>query len=435
MNDMEPQHALPHGKAAAEINTVGDLRLWDASIDTNQLTIVAEQMLNSDPELPGVVVRHMGHLVALMSRKTLFGQLSRPLGRDIYLNRPVSEMLGTLERHPLTLPHEMSVAAAVENALSRPTALVYEPVLVRTPGQPHRILAVDLLLRVQSALLDSAIRAKDELLAEVQRTAAELRTTLVQFEQARDRLVQSEKMVALGQLVAGVAHEINTPIGVALTAATHLSERTQEFDKLVTEGQLRRSDLSAYTSVARQSTELLRFNIQRAAQLIQSFKQVAVDQASEQMRDFELSDYLEQLVTSLRPEARKLGHNLAVTCPEGIAMTAYPGALAQVLSNLISNALMHAYAPGTAGNLRVQVRDQGSTVAIMVEDDGAGIPAENLSRIYDPFFTTKRGSGGSGLGLHIVFNIVHETLKGEITCRSNQDEGTVFTVTLPRMVA
>jgi signal transduction histidine kinase len=425
MNDLD---------ASERISTVGDLRLWDATIDIGALTIAAEETMHAEPELPGIVVLCDGALVGLLSRRTLFGQLSRPLGRDIFLKRPMFEMLSALERAPLVLPHDMPVASAVEMALSRPTANAYEPLLISTPGRVDRVLAVDLLLRVQSALLDMAMRAKDALLAEVQRTASELRTTLDQFSQARDRLVQSEKMVALGQLVAGVAHEINTPIGVALTAATHLGERTQEFNRAFAEGQLKRSDLQAYTGLALQSTELLRFNIQRAAQLIQSFKQVAVDQASEQRRDFDLDEYLEQLITSLRPEARKQGHTITLICPDGIAMSSYPGALAQVLSNLIANALVHAYAPGSHGTIRVMVRDHGEAVSIAVEDDGTGIAPEHLARIYDPFFTTKRGSGGSGLGLHIVFNIVHETLHGEIACRSVQGEGTTFTLDLPRTV-
>ncbi len=419
-------------EAIERISTVGDLQLWNATIEINAATLAAEAMLRAEPQLPAIVVRQQGELVAVLSRQTLFLLLSRPLGREIYLKRPVSEMLNELDRTPLVLPHDMAVAAAVESALSRPAAMAYEPVLISRPGEPYLILSVDLLLRVQSALLDLAMRAKDALLNEVQRTAGELRKALDQLSQARDRLVQSEKMVSLGQLVAGVAHEINTPIGVALTAATHLGERTQEFTRMVAEGQLKRSDLQAYTSMAEQSTTLLHFNLQRAAQLIQSFKQVAVDQASEQRRDFDLNDYLEQLVTSLRPEARKQGHSIALNCPDGIAMSSYPGALAQVLSNLISNALVHAYPQGSNGTIRVLVRDRGHAVAVMVEDDGAGIPAEHLNRIYDPFFTTRRGSGGSGLGLHIVFNIVNETLGGDILCSSLPGEGTIFTLSLPR---
>lgn len=417
------------------VRTVGDLRLWSATIDLAAPTLSAEQMMQQDSQLPGIVVQHQGQLVALLSRRLLFQQLSRPMGREIFLKRPVSEMLDAMDRTPLVLRHDMPIATAVEVALSRDARMVYEPVLVETPGQSRRVLAIDLLLRVQSVLLDMAMQAKNRLLDEVQRTAGELRTALDELGKARDHLVHSEKMVALGQLVAGIAHEINTPIGVALTAATHLAERTTTFNTLFTAGQMKRSDLQSYVGLATQSTELLRFNIQRAAQLIQSFKQVAVDQASEQRRSFDLGQYLEQLVTSLRPEGRKLGHNIGLSCPPGIAMNAYPGALAQALSNLTSNALVHAYPEDVRGEIRLIVRSEGNHVVIDVEDDGQGIPAEHLSRIYDPFFTTRRGSGGSGLGLHIVYNIVTEKLHGSITCRSAPGQGSVFTITMPQTVA
>lgn len=413
------------------VQAVGDLRLWTATIDLAAPTSLAERMMQQDIELPGIVVQSSGQLAALLSRRVLFQQLSRPLGREIFLKRPVNELLRAMDRAPMVLQHDMPIAGAVEAALSRESRMVYEPVLVDTPGLAPRVLAIDLLLRVQSVLLDTAMRAKDQLIDEVQRTAGELRVALAELGKARDHLVRSEKMVALGQLVAGIAHEINTPIGVALTAATHLGERTSAFNTLFVNGQMKRSDLQSYVGLAVQSTELLRFNIQRAAQLIQSFKQVAVDQASEQRRCFDLAEYLEQLVTSLRPEGRKLGHSITLSCPAGISMNAYPGALAQALSNLISNSLVHAYGEGVRGEIRVKVLAASDLVIIDVEDDGGGIPPENLNRIYDPFFTTRRGTGGSGLGLHIVYNIVTEKLHGTINCRSELGKGSVFTITMP----
>lgn len=165
-----------------------------------------------------------------------------------------------------------------------------------------------------------------------------------------------------------------------------------------------------------------RYNIQRAAQLIQSFKQVAVDQASEQYCGFESKSYLKQLIASLAPEVRKAGHSLVMACEEDIRLTSYPGALAQVLTNLVSNAIAHAYDRGTAGTIALTAVPDGANVALTVSDNGRGIEPENMSRIYDPFFTTKRGAGGSGLGLHIVFNIVTETLNGHIDCRFLLDD-------------
>jgi len=417
--------------ASQEVSAVGDLHLWDATIDINEPARAVEAMFAAEARLPAVIVTQRGAPVGLLSRKVLLSALSRPLGRDIYIKRPIREMQDDMDREPLTLAHDIPIATAVDRALSRPPASAYEPVLIAEPSRAHRILAIDLLLRVQSSLLGTAISAKDKLLDEVQRTAAELRHTLEVLEEARDRLVRSEKMAALGQLVAGVAHEINTPIGVALTSATHLGERTAAFNLTFQEGRMKRTDLQSYVDLAAQSTELLRFNIQRAAQLIQSFKQVAVDQASEQRRTFEVKDYLAQLIASLRPEVRKLGHSIALDCPDGIAMTSYPGALAQAISNLIANAMVHAYPEGAGGQIAVTTRQSGNEVAIAVSDTGAGITEENLARIYDPFFTTRRGAGGSGLGLHIVFNIVTETLHGRIDCVSTVGQGTTFTVIVP----
>ena len=425
--------ATASGTAARQQTSpsIGELHLWDSIVEQNARTGDVEQRFVADRDLPACVVRAGGCIVGVLSRKSLLGALSKPMGRDLYIKRPVSQLASVMDTEPLILPAATTVAAAVEQALSRPGERSYEPVLVDR-GPSLAILEVDVLMRVQSSLLEEAIRAKDGLIEEVQRTADELRTALQSLEQARDRLVQSEKMAALGQLVAGVAHEINTPIGVALTAATHLGERTGEFRGAFAENRMKRSDLQAYVDLAGESAELLRYNIERAAQLIQSFKQVAVDQASEQHRSFELKSYLEQLIASLAPEVRKAGHSLTMTCEEGIELTSYPGALAQVLSNLVSNAIVHAYERGTAGTIALTAVSEGADVVLTVSDNGRGIPSEDLSRIYDPFFTTRRGAGGTGLGLHIVFNIVTETLHGRIACRSTPGLGTSFTAVIPK---
>ncbi len=426
MDIIAPGNGLPQTSAP----TVGELHLWDAIVDSHVKTADVEQRFLADRDLPACVICLGSEILGVLSRQSLLVELSKPLGRDVYIKRPVEQLIKAMDTKPLVLPSTMPVAAAVKLALSRPGEQSYEPVLVDGGGAPG-ILEVDELMRVQSRLLEQAILVKDELIEEVQRRAEELRTALANLEEARDRLVQSEKMAALGQLVAGVAHEINTPIGVALTAATHLGERTATFRQTFAENRMKRSDLQSYLELAGESADLLRYNIQRAAPLIQSFKQVAVDQVSEQHRSFELKSYLEQLIASLAPEVRKAGHSLVMDCPEGIELNSYPGALAQVLSNLVSNAIAHAYDRGAGGTITLTAVPDGTTVALTVSDKGRGIPPENLFRIYDPFFTTKRGAGGSGLGLHIVFNIVTETLKGRIACRSTPAVETSFTATIP----
>ena len=413
--------------------TVGELYLWDVAFDVQVKTADVEKRFLDDHDLPACIVRTDGRILGVLSRKSLLAELSRPMGRDVYIKRPLCHLIAAVDTEPLILPAETTIPEAVRRAMARPGERSYEPLLVDRGAVPG-VLEVNVLMRMQARLLEHAVQAKDELLDQVQRTADELRTALDTLEQARDRLVQSEKMAALGQLVAGVAHEINTPIGVALTASTHLDERTQEFRKAFTENRMKRSDLQAYVDLAGDSASLLYYNLQRAAQLIQSFKQVAVDRASEQHRSFELRSYLEQLIASLAPEVRKAGHSLTMVCAEGIQLTSYPGALAQVLSNFVANAIAHGYDQGAAGSIALTATQDGANVALTVSDKGRGIAPEDLPRIYDPFFTTKRGEGGSGLGLHIVFNIVTETLRGRIACQSTPGVGTSFTATIPLQI-
>ncbi|HYD32710.1 MAG TPA: PAS domain S-box protein [Azospirillaceae bacterium] len=251
---------------------------------------------------------------------------------------------------------------------------------------------------------------------------------------AQEGLIQAEKMASLGGLVAGVAHEINTPIGSALTASSHLSERTEGFSCLFESGTLRKSDAQGYIKLALETTTIITSNISRAAELIQSFKQVAVDQSSDERRRFKMRGYIDEVLTSLRPRLRKAAHSVAVDCPMEMEVDTYPGALFQVLTNLVMNALVHAFAEGQTGGIIITVGEPADgEVELRFADSGRGIPKNHLARIFDPFFTTRRGSGGTGLGLHIVFNIVTRRLGGTIKCDSTEGRGTTFTIRFPRV--
>jgi ligand-binding sensor domain-containing protein/signal transduction histidine kinase len=275
--------------------------------------------------------------------------------------------------------------------------------------------------------------ARDALEREVSdksRANEDLEQALKQLRIAQAQLVQSEKLASLGALVAGVAHEINTPVGVSVTAASALQDWAQRVQQQQAAAKLTRSELDRFLAVAGESTQILLKNLQRAADLIQSFKQVAVDQSSGERRRFELKAYIEEVLLSLAPKLNRTPHKVVVECP-ALSVDSFPGALAQILTNFISNSLAHAFRPGQAGLIRVTVTQEGDTVVLRYGDDGVGIPAENLSRIYDPFFTTKRGSGGSGLGMHIVYNLVTQLLGGTITVSSTEGRGTVFEVRFP----
>ena len=280
--------------------------------------------------------------------------------------------------------------------------------------------------------LGDMARAANTFVTEIGVREAALREAMADLSRTQADLIQSEKMASLGQLVAGVAHEINTPVGVALTTATQMGEEAREFVREAEGNQLRRSRLIAFVGRMSEGSRLLSSNLTRAADLVQSFKQVAADQVSGEHRTFELKHWLTELVTSLGPVLRKRGLSVRIECPDGLALATFPGALGQVVTNLVVNAAVHGDDQGAAGRLDVSVHQAGpGRIALVVADDGKGMTPDVQARIFDPFFTTARQHGSTGLGLHIVYNLVVQTLKGRIAVDSGPGRGTRFTVTLP----
>lgn len=267
--------------------------------------------------------------------------------------------------------------------------------------------------------------------ADLQQSNENLQQAMERLERTQNQLVTSEKMAALGELVAGVAHEINTPVGVAVTAASHLQQRTETFRGKYEAGSMKRSDLERFVGLAAESSQMLLNNLSRASDLVQSFKKVAVDQSSQARRVFNLERYTQELLLSLRPKLKKVPHKVVVQCPPDLVIESDPGAYGQILTNLIMNSLLHAFDLKDEGTITIDLSRQEDQIVLHFADNGRGIPEENLGRIFDPFFTTKRGKGGSGLGLHILYNIVSAQLDGSIQCESTLGEGTRFTVSFP----
>ena len=239
-------------------------------------------------------------------------------------------------------------------------------------------------------------------------------------------------MASLGGLVAGIAHEINTPVGVGVTAASTLHAKTKDMSNAYAANTLTNSGLKRYVDLATQSTNIILTNLNRAAELIQSFKQVAVDQSSSERRQFAIKHYLNEVLLSLGPKLKKTKLEVKVNCADDLMINSYPGAIAQIMTNLIMNSLHHAYEPGDSGTLSITVEDQGDNIHLHYADDGKGMPPEHVKQVFDPFFTTKRGSGGSGLGMQIVFNLVTQQLGGTVTVQSVIDEGTSTDIVIPR---
>ncbi|WP_293108784.1 ATP-binding sensor histidine kinase [Moorena sp. SIOASIH] len=259
----------------------------------------------------------------------------------------------------------------------------------------------------------------------------ELSQTLDDLTATQKKLVESEKMAALGGLVAGVAHEINTPVGTSITAASILADETQGFCKVLKNGKLKRSVLQNYLDTVQESSELILSNLQRAGELVQSFKQVAVDQAHLDKRTLNVKEYLEEVLISLEPQLKQASHTLTIEGDETVTIETYPGAISQVITNLVMNSISHGYQPKQNGQLHLQVDRVEEELMITYHDDGCGIAQEHLGQIFEPFFTTARARGGSGLGLHIVYNLVTQKLLGQIEVNSQIGKGTEFIITLP----
>jgi signal transduction histidine kinase len=280
-------------------------------------------------------------------------------------------------------------------------------------------------LRELNEELESRVDART---ADLRRANAELRQTLEQLTQAQRQLMESEKMAALGGLVAGVAHEINTPLGVTVTAASHLREEAMRMARATALGP---RDLADFHATIGESSEIILRNLQRADRLIKSFKLVAVDQTTEERRRIELGAYLNDILISLGPSLKKTHHAVGIDCPEPVWIDTYPGALYQIVSNLVMNSLHHAFAPEQSGTITVGARRNGNVVELIYRDNGIGMSDEVRARIFEPFFTTRRGQGGSGLGLHVVYNLVTQLLKGSIRVDSAPGAGVVFEIFLP----
>jgi PAS domain S-box-containing protein len=267
--------------------------------------------------------------------------------------------------------------------------------------------------------------------AMLQKSNQALETSMADLKKTQEHLVQNRKMAALGALVSGVAHEINTPVGVCVTAASYLELKVDELTRRIAAGSPEPASLKKPLDAIKEATGSILTNLNRAAELVKSFKQVAVDQATEEKRRFNLREYIDMVLLSLRPKYKRTGHTLEVNCPEDLEIVSYPGVISQILTNLVMNSLIHGFDGIEAGKIVLEVTIDQDQCVLRYSDNGVGMSGEDLGRIYDPFFTTKRAHGGSGLGMHIVYNLVTRRLDGRIECRSAPGEGTVFQIVFP----
>ncbi|RJP47410.1 MAG: PAS domain S-box protein [Desulfobacteraceae bacterium] len=260
---------------------------------------------------------------------------------------------------------------------------------------------------------------------------AELEEMLETLKQTQDHLVQSEKMAALGGLVAGVAHEINTPIGIGVMAVSFLEEKLESLKTVMANGASAGEDPGKLIDGAIEAAGTIYKNLSRAVELIGSFKEVAADQTSEERRRFNVNDYIGEVLLSLQPKYKRTRHNITVACPDDLEINSYPGAFSQIITNCVINSLTHAFADVDAGQMEIRVAVEADDLVFEYRDNGCGMSPEAAEKIFQPFFTTRRGSGGTGLGMYIVYNLVTQTLGGRIECDSRPQQGLIITVKIP----
>ena len=279
---------------------------------------------------------------------------------------------------------------------------------------------------------DRAIRKAKERLE--QQNAA-LEQALHQLQEAQTELVRKEKLASLGQMVAGVAHEINTPLGICVTATSHLVQELKLTREELAAGKMTQESLEAFFDIVDQSLRIMTTNTQRAAALVRSFKQVAVDQSSDDIRTFNLGTYLNEVLLSLQPKLKGRPLEVAIDCPKDLVLESFPGAVSQIVTNMVVNSLMHGFERDQPGHIMIHAAPDGDDVVFDYGDDGAGMEAETLAKLFDPFFTTKRGSGGSGLGGHILYNLATNVLGGSLRVESSPGAGLRYHLRFPRKSA
>jgi signal transduction histidine kinase len=267
---------------------------------------------------------------------------------------------------------------------------------------------------------------------ELERANTELTQALEVVRKTQKELIQGEKLASLGRMVAGLAHELNTPIGNALTVGSTLADHVRANAAALETNQLRKSQLTAFFQNSADAVQVLERALRQANELIANFKQVSADQLSERRREFDLEVTIHEIVSTLRPGLRNKPYRIEVQVPAGILVDSYPGLLSQVISNLVNNAVVHGFEGLEQGCVVIEGFDRGDLIEVQVTDDGSGIPVEIRDRIFDPFFTTRMGRGGTGLGLSIVHGVVTQGLGGQIRVDFDHAPGSRFVVTFPK---
>lgn len=289
----------------------------------------------------------------------------------------------------------------------------------------------NLELEALNAQLENDIAERKKAENELKKSNENLQDSLTKLKFAQDKLIQSEKLASLGGLVSGIVHEINTPIGIGITASTFMMQKVKKIEKKYNDGRMEDADFHKFLKTMYDGVAMISKNLSRAGDLVSNFKQVSVDQASEKPRRIIVDEYIHEVLSSLSMELKNSPHDIEVNCPENLIFDSRPGALAQIITNFVMNAINHAFEEMDKGRIVFDITADETYLQLTCRDNGKGMSPDALKQVFDPFYTTRREQGGSGLGLYVVYNLVTKALGGTIDCESTPGEGTSFSINVP----
>ena len=355
----------------------------------------------------------------------------------VLIEQAYNQLLDNIEEYQADLERTQNKLKAANRQLDEQNAILEQEVARKTSRLSQVMLDLEQRkneLEMRQEKLEREISQRLTMENTLRQSNQRLESSLNHLRETQQQLIESEKMASLGGLVAGITHDVNTPIGISVTAASYLREKLDSLDSALTNKELTQQQLQKFIEEGRESLSLLDNNLHRASDLISSFKQVAVDQASDAIRDINVKRYIEELIQSLQPHLKKTKHKIELNCADDLFIRCPAGALSQIFTNLILNSLRHAFDGIEQGTMIIDIELRDSELHVVYKDDGNGLSEDALTKLFNPFFTTKLNDGGSGLGTHIVRNLVTQTLQGDIDATSQPGEGLTYTFSFPVQV-